>query len=246
MIRNQNVTRAFLDWLAPVESENDVSFNTLHVYPSNGVAKISVQPMMDKFILSDLGGAYNCVTSSGNIDQDILKALSSFLKGTGMNVSQDGSICMSDVKMESLTAAASVLAETSVEASKHIIKKLRPIYRVDFRPELRKWVEERFKSKFQHNTRLAGASNKEHRFDYQIRIGEQTVLIDAVRPDHNSIASKVLAHMDVANKHDRAISQAIVYHNDDQWDAADLNLLRVGAKPVEFGWIDNFMNNISA
>jgi hypothetical protein len=245
MISNHEAVKVLSDWLAPIEQDDCILLNTLLVYPSNGVARISVQPMLVQernFRVSDCGGAYNCIASSGAFDADIVKALRNFSKGTDTMVSENGAIFMDRVEAKELTAAASIVAERSVEAARHLIKKLRPLLSVDFRPQFNRWVEETFKNKFDHNPKLPGASNKIHRFDYQIRFGDNLMLLDAVRPDHASIASKVVAHLDLANRHERFIKQAIVYDADDDWNSADLSLLRVGATPVEFASIGRYIS----
>lgn len=247
MTRNHLATQVFADWLAPVERENSIILNTLAVYPSNGVARVSVQPMLvqDRFIVSDEGGAYNCIASSGYFDADIVKELRSFNRGLDTLVGDNGSIFMEKVDAAGLTAAASVVVEHSIDAARHLIKRLRPLASADFRPEFKRWVEQTFQSRFEENPKLAGASNKVHRFDYQIRLSDSMMLLDAVRPDHGSINSKVVAHLDLANRHDQNIKQAIVYDADDAWDAADLSLLRVGATPVEFASIGKFISELA-
>ena len=58
--------------------------------------------------------------------------------------------------------------------------------------------------------------------------------VDAVFKDTSSINARTIAHLDVKNTGDESIIQSIVYDDSDQWEAANLNLMRMAAPLLPF------------
>ncbi len=63
-------------------------------------------------------------------------------------------------------------------------------------------------------------------------------MVDAVLPDANSINSHAIAHLDLNQLNDEKIVQRMVYDDDDNWDAADLNLLQMATTLVALSRAD--------
>lgn len=58
------------------------------------------------------------------------------------------------------------------------------------------------------------------------------MLLDAVHNDANAISSAIARNMDVQRLVRHEIEQRIVYDEEEEWRAEDLNLLSLGAKVI--------------
>ena len=58
--------------------------------------------------------------------------------------------------------------------------------------------------------------------------------VDAVFKDTSSINSGTITHLNLKNTCDESIIQSIVYDDSDQWEASNLNLMRMAAPLLPF------------
>lgn len=72
-------------------------------------------------------------------------------------------------------------------------------------------------------------------FDSLISLdGGRILAVDAVFKDTSSINTRTIAHLDVNNTGDESVIQSIVYDDSDQWEASNLNLMRIAAPLLPF------------
>ena len=171
-----------------------------------------------------------------------------FARRWGLNVDTRGWIYSANVSREEVTSIVPVVADCSKQSAEFLLRRHKPIVAQDFRPELDRLIKERFHSSYQQDGSWVGESNKRHRFDYVIRLGDDHVaLVDAIRPDANSINSAIVAHMDVALLANDNVRQRIVYDDRLDWKSTDLALLRVAkAQSVAFTNVKSALDRLVA
>jgi hypothetical protein len=76
--------------------------------------------------------------------------------------------------------------------------------------------------------------------------GERKLIIDPVSNDPSSINARVVANLDVKATGNPNIIQRIVYDDEDDWSAVDLNLLQVGATAVPFSRAGEVIERIAS
>jgi hypothetical protein len=105
----------------------------------------------------------------------------------------------------------------------------------DFKKLLAEFLIKRFDDRVVHGEFVIGHSNKPHKFANVVSLnGERKLIIDPVSNDSSSINARVVANLDVKANGNPNIIQRIIYDDEDDWSAADLNLLQVGATAVPF------------
>ena len=105
----------------------------------------------------------------------------------------------------------------------------------DFRLLLADFLSKRFDDRVTHGEFVVGNSNKRHKFANVVSLGgERKLIIDPVSNDASSVNARVVANLDVKAIGNPNLIQRIVYDDGDNWSAADLNLLQVGAVAVPF------------
>lgn len=228
------------------ETEAGVRVATHCLYPSNACVTVLVQGQGEQFVVSDEGGAYDEIASAGIAFAEADKRLRPLVARQGLMVA-NGVIFSPRVSQGGLAAAIVLVANLSKEAAHWGMSHLRPAAGASFREEMERIIGTFADAKVRRAERLTGASNKQHSFEYALRPGDRRlVLIDPVYNDRSSISSKALAHLDVRSLGDRNIEQRLVYDDRVPWDAADLNLLKVGATPVPLSRLTQVLKGLAA
>ena len=112
---------------------------------------------------------------------------------------------------------------------------------------LAEFLRKRFEERLLHNTVIIGKSNKPHRFANVISLSDsRRLIVDTVVNEPSSINARVVANLDVAAANDDTISQRIIYDDEENWGASDLNLLQVGALPVPFSRSREVIERVAA
>ena len=235
MIDLRAISDLIAEWGAPTVLDNYVIVPTFSTYPSNSLVQAFVDGGKDRFVVSDGGGASKVLLGSGSLSRSGQKLLADFIRGTSLKVSDSGWIYMSGVSFGGLTSAISLVTETSRDAAIVLLRHFRPVSVQDFRRDVEIALDRHFRDAVQKKGHLPGASNKLHLFDYLVRVNDNTLLaLDAVLPDPSSINAAVVAHLDVKATHRSDVRQLIVYDDEEDWKAADLALLTIGAPSARF------------
>ncbi len=242
------ISEAIQEWAKPQEEGGFIVVPTFALYPSNAGVQVFIDGDRNSFSVSDGGGAIETLLKAGDFREDARPGMKAFVRRWGLSVDRAGWIYASNVAADEVTSIVPVVADCSKQAAEFLLRRQRPTVAEDFRPELDRLIKERFHSTYQPDGAWVGASNKSHRFDYVIRLGNERVgLVDAVRPDTNSINSAIVAHIDVAMAANENVQQRIVYDDRLEWKAADLVLLRVArAQAVAFSNIQSALDRLAA
>lgn len=227
-------------------ADRGVQIATHCLYPSNAAVRVLVQGHSAEFVVSDEGGAVEEITSAGVAFADADRRMRVLAARQGLLV-EGGAIVSPRVPAEGLAAAILLVANVSKEAAHWGMTHLRPAAAGSFKDELDQIIRRFGDAEIHRSERVTGASNKQHSFEYALRRGkDKLLLIDPVFNDRSSISSKAMAHLDVRNIGNDNIEQRLVYDDRLPWDAADLNLLKMGATPVPLSRLADVLQRLVA
>jgi len=137
--------------------------------------------------------------------------------------------------IEDVNVAVVQVANAAKEAAHWLYQHVRVKKSRDFAKLLSQYLEQTFTTRLSHKRTIVGKSNKAHKFDNVVSLPNDAMLIvDPVKKESSSINARVVANLDVRSLENQNIYQRIVYDDEDEWSASDLNLLQVGATVVPF------------
>jgi hypothetical protein len=117
----------------------------------------------------------------------------------------------------------------------------------DFRIALADFLKKTFEDRVSHNAIIVGHSNKPHRFANVVSFSNgKRLIVDPVAHEASSINARVVANLDVKANNDPMLEQRIVYDDEEDWTAADLNLLQVGASAIPFSRSEEVIERLAA
>lgn len=222
-------------WPQPRIESHRVVVPTMALYPSGSVVEITIEGGSQTAFVSDGGGAFDEIQSANETHTGALRTLRAFANRKHLRTTDDGAIASARVEFSRLPGMIAYVATSSQDAARHLLNRYKPKLLLDFRPDLRRQLHLRFDDRLRIDVSLIGASNKKHRFDYDVPLGgERHLILDAVLPDSNSINSAVVSHLDLRTAGRRDLEQRIVYDDQADWKSSDLALLEVGAPPVSY------------
>ena len=220
--------------------------HTTCLYPSNDVVQVIVRGGANEFTVSDDGGAIAAIEAAG---VDLIaggKSLRKYIHTQGLKVER-GAIISPKVSAEQLPVAILLVANASQEAAHREMesRKLKPTR--DFKHMVETLLLQRFPDRTEKHLAVVGESTKQYKFDYGVRSADgRVLLVDAVTPDYSSIASAVLANLDVRNLNDDHFVQRIVYDDRMPWKAEDIVLLRNGAPTIPYSEFSHNLDPLAA
>ena len=229
-----------------VSTEGGTAVLTHCLYPSNQAVTVFVSGGSNGLRVNDGGGALDVLSAHGCNVASPDRFLMRFCRRKGLRADR-GKIYTPIVPPEGLLAAVIMVANASAEAAHWGIEHLKPAARPhDLRKELRNLLTHRFsKERVQSDERLTGKSNRQYHFDLVVTLkGNHRLVVDAVLPDASSINSRAIANMDLGRLDDPNIIQRIVYDDEQDWDAADLNLLQMAATLVPYSRFERSLSNL--
>lgn len=214
--------------------EAETRVRTQCLYPSNGAVILTIRGGLEALVVSDDARAVAEVHSYGLSVDAIDRHFKRLIRNQGLKV-RGGAIYSPPVAIDALGPAVLLVANASRDAAHWCLDHFKfPAHR-HFKRDLADLLERHYKAELRHQLPIVGESNKPHKFDHVLTLpGDRQLLIDPVLRDANSINSRVVANLDVQNRRDPLILQRIVYDDTEEWSAADLSLLRIGAPIVPF------------
>jgi len=236
-----------LDKAAAITAADDGVLVTTHcMYPSNGLVQVTMRGGGNTVVASDEGGALGEALSAGVPVRDFDRGLTSLVKDQGLKI-KDGIIYSPPMPIEAAPLAVLLVANASQEVARWLYDHTKIKRTRDFRAMLSAFLESKFESRVDHNAILVGHTTKAHKFANVIALSnERRLIIDPVINDPSSINSRVLANLDIRTLGNPLFIQRIVYDDEDDWSAADLNLLSVGATPVPFSQSSEVIERLAA
>jgi hypothetical protein len=235
-----------LQQLADIKLVDDGIVATTHcMYPSNGLVRVTVRGGTETLVASDEGGAMGEALAAGIEVRNYDRILSNIVREQGLII-KEGAIYTPRMPIESAPLAILLVANTSQEVARWMFDHGKVKRTRDFRALLSDFLTKRFDERVSHGAFVVGHSNKTHKFANVVTLaGERKLIIDPVSNDSSSINARVVANLDVKANGDPNIIQRIVYDDEDNWAAADLNLLQVGATAVPFSRASEVIERIA-
>jgi hypothetical protein len=239
------------DWLPLAEEDNHILVPTHCLYPSNSAVTVWVGRAMDNFIVHDNRGAVDELSSAGVRDKHSLMYSTFMVKhivsAFGVSIDESGLIKANRVEEDELLSTIVLVANASKDAALDLIGRFRPRLRRNIKADLAAMLEVKFPHHVSRNGTVLGKSNKPHKFDNVVRLGgDRQLILDAITREASSINAALVAHLDVKNAEYPKIEQRIIYDDSDNWSAADLNLLKLGAIPVPFSRASEVLERLAA
>jgi hypothetical protein len=215
------------------------------LYPSNGRVRVFVRLGRETAIVSDDGEAVGEALAAGVQLKDPDKVLRHLVNPYGLKIT-NGVILTPTLPLSALAASIVLVANASQECASWLYSHQRIRKRRDIRPLLHSYLRNKFDHRLANGS-LVGASNKRHRFQNLIQLeGGRKIIVDPVAHDPSSINARLVANLDIRSMKDPLLIQRIVYDDIEEWSAADLNLLQVGATVVPFSRVPDVIERVVA
>ncbi len=228
MIALDLVKAVLADAFRTFERSDGVCVTTHCVYPSNAFVQVMVRAGESTFVVSDDGGALRELEAAGADIAEPDKQLKKLVGQHGLSI-YNGVVSAPSCDVAALPVAIALVANVSRDCADWLFAHTKIRRRRDFKLLLRQFIETRFLDRVRPET-LTGKSNKPHTFEYLIHLeGGRRVIVDPVVHEANAINARVVANVDVRQADYENLEQRIVYDDEDDWTAEDLNLLQVGA-----------------
>jgi hypothetical protein len=224
------VLRDFTALLAVEETGDGVRVTTHCMYPSNGLVRVTLRAGRETVVASDEGEAVGEALSAGIALRNPDRILRSIVRQQGLDI-HGGVISTPRMPIEAAPLAILLVANTAKEAAQWLYDHQKLKRDRDFRRLLAHFLKKTFADRVAPTT-IIGASNKPHKFVHVISLpDERKLIVDPVQNDPSSINARVVANLDVKSP---KLVQRIIFDDQEDWSAADLNLLSVGAPAIPF------------
>jgi hypothetical protein len=227
---------------------NRIIVPTHCLYPSNGTVCVVVEGGSAAFHVHDDGRAFDEFTSTGSVSKVRSSVVRHLVARQGLSVTAKGIIRSPVVGASELAAAISLVANVSKEAAHFLIDRYRntPVSR-SLEEALVALLDRQFHHEWRQDSLVLGQSNKEQRFDFDVRLPlKRRLLIKTVKPEASSINAAVVAHLDVRAAGLSATEHRSIYDDAVDWSAADLSLLTVGAPALPISAAPEALYRIAA
>jgi hypothetical protein len=215
------------------------------MYPSNGLVRVTVRSGVETIMATDEGGAVGEAMAAGLVLENPDNLLRHLFRDQGLRIS-NGIIYSPTVPIADVNIAIIQVANAAKEAAHWLYQHVRVKKSRDFAKLLSQYLELTFTERLSHKRTIVGKSNKAHKFDNVVSLQNDSMLIvDPVKKEASSINARVVANLDVRALENPNIYQRIVYDDEDNWSASDLNLLQVGATVVPFSRARDVISRIA-
>lgn len=247
MSTTELVMNGLANWPQPVVEGNTVVVSTHCLYPSRTVVMAFIDSGPRTAVVSDGGGALSEARNLPDKPEKLIAAIKKQAAHWGLNVGKNGWIYSRNIPIEDVASMVAVVASASRDAAKALISMFREKVQEDWTQELARILNREFGSNVRRGVKIAGESNKTHKFDFVVRLPNmERLVIDAAKREAGSINSAIVHHLDLRQSKAKNIVQKIVYNDQEEWRASDLALLEVGAQPVALSKASNVFKKLAA
>lgn len=204
-----------------VETPDGSRVPTHCVYPSFERVSVFVAKVGDGFKVHDSGGAFRAAWAHGRDEGLIVRAINTEARRFGLEVV--GQSLVADVQsQEWLTSAIITVANASSFAANAAVSRIVKAAEEALVDKMETQLTEAFgRSAVSRDVEVLGRSGGKRRFDFALRSGDTSILINGVAPHGGSIASKYVSFADA----DGLASQKIATF-DRELDTDDVALLQ--------------------
>lgn len=225
--------------------EDGLRVTTHCMYPSNGFVQVTVRGGTSTVVASDEGGAMGEAMSAGIPMRDFSPQLAHRVKDQGLSF-KGGVIFTPKMPIKAAPLAILLVANASQEIAHYLYDHMKIRRSRHFRVLLADFLKGAFDDRVSAAT-IVGHSHKPHKFDNVVSFPSgKRLIIDAVANEPSSVNARVVANLDVKATNNPLIDQRIVYDDEEEWTAADLNLLQVGAPAVPFSRSSEVIERLAA
>jgi hypothetical protein len=242
-----DVMEVLSDWTNIRRTENGAMVRTSCVLPSGSLLNVSVQPMMDGWIVCDEGSVVADVLAHG-FDVDFsLTGLARKLSRQGLKV-EKGKIYSGRVISGELPYMVAYLATAALDASKWLMNNSSKHARRGVAERVDEIIDRRYSEiRMPEPLSLMGHSSKRYSFDNVLILpSREKLVLDPVTRHDGAIKSRLVANLDVAQAGHQGLIQRIVYDEDDGWEQQELALLTVGAPIVKLSRLTEVVDRMAA
>lgn len=228
------VSEQIANWPGLQCAERRVIVPTHCLFSSGSIVRVIVEQSAGHFTIHDGGLAIDEFSNAGASNPRAANVLRAHFRMQGLLVSNDGAITSPPIAVDAIAPTIALVANAAKEAEELLLSRWKPAFRRNFKVALRKMLELEFPH-LKPEFKVAGSSMKQHKFDFALVAPQGgLILVDAVTNDPNSINSTVLRNLDVRQTDRKGIEQRIIYDDSEEWNASDMNLLKIGAKVIPF------------
>lgn len=215
------------------EGPEGVLVDTHCLYPSGSFVRVMVRGRNNTFFVSDEGAGVHEIEAAGATVENADRQLGPLLKPLGVK-SINGVIRSQQCDIDMLPYAIASVANASSMVADWLFSTMRIRPHAEFKAVVNRYLETAF-PKSVHAGKIVGGSNKEHVFDSIIFAPSgKRIVVDPVVHDMKSINARVVANMDVQRAGYDDLEQRIIYDDNDDWKAAEINILQFGATVIPF------------
>lgn len=234
----QDVMEVLAEWPQIMRTERGALVNTSCILPSGALLAVSVQPVIDGWIVCDEGSAVWDAESGGRSVERAVRGLSARLSGQGLKL-ENGKIYSGRVNASELPYMVAYVATATLEASKWLANRAKASDRRDITERLPQLLRNEYPNLVAPEPiTLHGDTNKTYTFRNVLLLPNRSRLIlDPVLHQDGSIKSRVIANLDVSRARPEKVIQRIVYDEQENWSQQELALLSVGAPAVAFSGV---------
>lgn len=228
-------------------TENGAMVRTSCVLPSGSLLNVSVQPMMDGWIVCDEGSVVADVMAHGfNVDVS-LTGLARKLSMNGLKVER-GRIYSGRVSAGELPYMVAYLATAALDASKWLMNSASKHTRRGIVERVDEIIDRRYSDiRMTEPLSLLGHSSKSYSFDNVLILpSREKLILDPVTRHDGSIKSRLVANLDVSQAGHSGLIQRIVYDDDEGWEQQELALLTVGAPIIKLSRLTDVVDRMAA
>lgn len=230
--------------LKPIQ--DGVRVPTHGFYPSNSFVQVIVRGGESSFYVSDDGGAIHEIESAGVEITNPDRLLRNIVTQHGLRI-EKGVIKSDFVDATSIPVAVAAVSNASRECAEFLFHHAKIKIQRDIKKLVSDYLYKTFDNRLLKDNIVIGKSNKPHKFNSIVRLTSgKRLIVDPVLYQINAINSHVIANLDVANAQYPDIEQRIIYDDEENWRAEDLNLLQVGATVVPFSNAPNVIERIAS
>lgn len=215
------------------ETRDGVLITTHYIYPSNSFIQVVVRGGQSSFYITDDGAAVREIEMAGAEIQRPDKLLRNLTMPRGLFI-ENGVIKSKFVGPREIPAVMALVANVSRECAEFLFNRARIKIQRDLKKLVSQYLVNVFEDRVSKDQVLIGKSNKPHKFENVVKLMNKRLIVDAVVYQQTAINARVLANLDVANAGYNDIEQRIIYDDQENWRAEDLNLLAVGSPVVAF------------
>lgn len=224
---------AALEALTPcIETDSGTRFTTHCLYPSFDPVAVFVIRYGEGYRIGDGGGAMRVAWDHGRDISAARRLIAQY--GASHNLEFKNDVLFTDVSSpEWLVPAILTVANTSSVSGHAVLEAGSSISKEDtLKRMIGEVLNEIAPKKYVKDFEMRGKSGKVHHFHYALRPSpERAILLDAVKPHPNSIASKYMAFSDTRD-FEPVIGRLAVY--DQPLDQDDVSLLQEVAEIIPF------------